>query len=373
MSATAGREGLSAAVGGPVRRLVRAGLRIPLFYKLLVANVGIVGSAVIGTARLVAVGGRVQAQGPSTMEWTTLVVAVGIASIVANAVLLRLALSPLRGIEQAARRVSEGKPVGGAPLSIFADRDAERVIRGFNAMLESLTQYRERLRELAARALHAQEAERERVAGELHDDTAQRITAVGFRLSAIQKRLGSGPLADELTGIRAELLDAAEGVQRTARGLRPPALDDLGLAAAIEGYAREMREECGFRVEVTRRGLEMALSPEAELAAYRIVQEAITNARRHADATGVRVVMRGAADFVLITVEDDGCGFDVTATGGPGAKGERLGLLGMQERASYVGAQVEIDSRVSRGTRVEILLPTESKVLAGPVLVSSRP
>lgn len=149
-------------------------------------------------------------------------------------------------------------------------------------------------------------------------------------------------------------MDTLEELRRVARGLRPPALDELGLVAAVEAHARELREQFGLRVEVVRPDAEPHLDPEAELAAYRIVQEALTNVRRHADAERVLVAFEASDSDLRILVEDDGRGFPPTDAVDDGEK--TLGLFGMKERASYVRGRLEIESAPGEGTRVILTL-----------------
>lgn len=140
-----------------------------------------------------------------------------------------------------------------------------------------------------------------------------------------------------------------------ARGLRPPALDMLGLAPAIESRARAIAEAGGLRLELAVQDQERLLSPEAELAVYRIVQESLSNVVRHAGAETVFVGMQRKDGVLEIVVRDDGRGFDLDYTLDDSGRG--LGLFGMQERASYIGGTVDIDTSPGRGTEVRVRVP----------------
>jgi signal transduction histidine kinase len=161
--------------------------------------------------------------------------------------------------------------------------------------------------------------------------------------------------ARELRGVTARAL---EEVRQLARGLRPIALDELGLAAALEQYAAEYARAQGIRVEVQVRGVEAGRLPAAvETALYRIVQEALTNAAKHAAAQTVSIVVRRHGPAVLAIVADDGCGFDVKATLGTSGSRAGLGLHGMQERAASLGGSVTIESTPGEGTTVYARIP----------------
>lgn len=344
----AGGSAAASTAGRGSRRGVRALLRFPLYYKILVANAVIV-VAVVGVA--------VAILHPNlTVEGGKLLALVGaglLASIGSNALILRLALSPLARLERTAERVQAGDLSARVEPSDLADAEMERVTTTFNTMLASGDHYRQRLREVAARALNAQEEERKRIARELHDGTAQTLAALRVRLR-IARSLEDGEARKQLLErISADLGEAAEELRRIAQGLRPPALDMLGLAPAIESYARGVGETAGVSVVLELQPVEGLLSPDAELALYRIVQEALSNVARHSGAATVRVWLEPGRLSVTARIEDDGRGFAVRAEMTNGG----LGLYGMQERAAYVGGSVEIESEPGRGARVRVTIP----------------
>ncbi|HEY8368005.1 MAG TPA: sensor histidine kinase [Thermodesulfobacteriota bacterium] len=337
--------------------LVRALLGLPLFYKLLVANAAVVIlGAVAGTA-LTAEFVRA-APGRSTFELVGLFALAGVVvSVLVNAVVLRLALAPLRHLERTAERVRRGELDARAPRSPLADATLEKLTATINDMLDALEAYRRRLGEIAARALHAQEEERKRIARELHDETAQALAALLIRLRLARR--ADDPAAREalLEEARREIAAAIEGIRRFARGLRPPALDELGLVPAIAAHARSLGDAAGLRVEVEADPVDGLLAPDAELALYRIVQEALSNVARHAGAREARVRVERAAGAVAAIVEDRGRGFRLDDAVGPEGRG--LGLFGMRERAAYVGGRVEIDSAPGAGTRIRVEVPVD--------------
>jgi two-component system, NarL family, sensor histidine kinase UhpB len=322
-------------------------LRIPLFYKILIANALIALAAMLVGSTL----------GAGAERWTMAVVGALVITVLVNALIVRLALSPVRGLEEVARSVQEGSLEARIPPSPLADRELERVIHTFNGMLDALAGYRQRLREVSARALQAEEEERKRVSRELHDETAQALAALRIRLHVALESPDAERRRAVLEEIREGITEALDGVRRMARGLRPPALDELGLVAAIEAHARTLEENLGIPVRVER-GSIPHLPPGLELGVYRIVQEALTNALRHAGATAISVKIHARDGALRAEVRDDGRGFDAGAV----VSGERggLGIGGMQERARYLGGEVEVDSTPGKGTRVVVLIPLDA-------------
>ncbi len=333
-------------------RLMKHLLRVPLFYKILVANAVIV--ALVALALVIAVHREL---GTDVVAGTILIVAlVGLLlSLLVNAVIVRFALLPLERLEQTAARVHAGIDDARALPTPLADRELARLIATFNDMLDRTAAQRRRLREVNIRALAAAEDERKRIARELHDGTAQTLAALRVRLRLAR----TSPDAEARNRILEEISDeigaAIDEVRRMARGLRPPALDMLGLAPAIESHARIMAEAGGLRLVLDVDAHERALASEAELAVYRIVQESLSNVVRHAGAETVRVALGRRGDMVEAVIEDDGSGFTLERTQSDSGRG--LGLFGMQERASYVGGVVDIDSQPGRGTRICVRVP----------------
>jgi two-component system, NarL family, sensor histidine kinase UhpB len=354
---------------GQAYRLVRLLARIPLFYKILLANVAIVVAGALIAPGVTAAFVRA-APGRSTLELVGLLVLGGIiVSVVVNAVLLRVALEPLNRLEATARRVQGGDLQARAPVSLLADPELERLIGAFNGMLDGIAGYRRRLRDVAARALNAAEDERRRIALELHDETSQILAALLLRLRVLRTVQDAHRRDVLIEELRQQLAAALDGTRRYAQGLRPPALDELGLGPAIESHARTVSEMTGLHVRVeAKAGRSKSLSPEGELALYRIVQEALSNVARHAGANHALVRVEWGADAVTATVEDDGRGFDVDSVLAVDDGG--LGLFGMYERADYIGGRVEIESEPGAGTRVRAIIPLR---LAAPSSAAASP
>ena len=338
-------------------------LRVPLFYKILVANAAIVLVFSLLATWLAVHLGSVGSRVPPIVA---VAVAGAVVSIAVNAVIIQLALDPLRQLKRTVNRVQEGDVDARVPSSPLADRDMEGLTRATNAMLDRLGEYRSRLRNVAASALNAAEEERRRISLELHDDASQRLAAILMRLR-LARGLEDAEAKDAvLEEVRRELAEAADGLRRYAQGLRPPALDELGLGPAIESHVRHLTTATASPVEVQLEGVGRLESPEAELALYRIVQEALTNALRHSGARKIRVRLERCDGAVVAAVSDDGVGFDVDTVLAHQDGEHGLGLFGMRERAEYVGGRVEIDSEEGQGTTVRAAVPAAGAAASLP-------
>jgi two-component system sensor histidine kinase UhpB len=347
-----GRPGGRARGGWALPRMV---LRVPLFYKILIANaVIVVLGAVVGTA---ATQRFDRSGGVSAPALVALLALGGVGvTVLVNALIVGLALKPLHLLEETAGRVQAGDLDARVPPSAVADRELERLMRTFNAMLDNLESYGQRLRDMAARALTAEEEERKRISRELHDDTAQTLAALLIRLRIARGTEDPAARDAQLEQFRVDIGEALERIRRFARGLRPPALDELGLVPALETHVRVLSESTPTPVRIEAEPVPAGLSRQAELALYRIAQEALSNAVRHADARQVLLRLRPEGDAIALTVSDDGAGFDVSAAR---AEGRGLGLFGMEERAFYVGGSVRIRSERGRGTEVDARVPVD--------------
>ena len=335
-------------------KLLGAVLGVPLFYKLLVANSLIV---ILGAVAGTAVTAEFVRASPdrSTLELVGWLAALGtLVSVGVNALIIWWALVPVEVLERTANAVRAGDLDARAPISPLADRDFRRLTTTFNAMLDRSREHRARLRRLASETTRATEGERKRIALELHDGTAQDLAALLIHVRVLADSQDADQRRSQLVALREQLARTLEGVRRTAHALRPEALEELGLAAALQRHARSLESECDARVHVWGPPNDVRLSRDAELAAYRIVQEAMTNAARHAEASRIGVRAVRERDDLVITVEDDGRGFDVEEAM---SSRERLGLFGMGERAAFFDGEVEIRSRRGSGTTVRVTMP----------------
>jgi two-component system sensor histidine kinase UhpB len=276
----------------------------------------------------------------------------GLAVMVAlNVVLLRRVLAPLFTLTEVMSSVDADNPgrrlVGAEPRS----SEGRALADAFNSMLDRLEHARH---DAARRALAAQEAERLRVAQELHDEIGQTLTAV--MIEAERAAVADHSDAAETLRRVAEAVHESLGeLRRIARELRPEALDDLGLINALIALCSRVDLQGNLRV---RRKLQAGLPPlsgETELVIYRVAQESITNALRHAEATTATVTLTADAQTVTLGVNDDGKGMPHRLPS------TTAGIAGMRERALLVGGHLAIESRPNHGTEVRLMLPVEGE------------
>jgi PAS domain S-box-containing protein len=205
--------------------------------------------------------------------------------------------------------------------------------------------------ELLARLVFAQEDERRRIAREMHDRFGEQLTALGRRIGLLKQACGDrAELRGQVDALEAVAEQLDRDVDHLVWEIRPTALDDLGLRAALANYVQDWSQRVSISAELHTSGLlDDRLASEAETTLYRIAQEALTNVAKHARAEHVDVILERRADHVLLIIEDDGVGFE---QGDPRATGQGFGLLGMQERAALVGATLQIESAVGSGTTI---------------------
>jgi two-component system sensor histidine kinase UhpB len=299
--------------------------RLPLLWRVFAINATLL---VIATLLLALTPVTIHAS-LALVEGVDLVVALAV-MLAANLVLLRHAFAPLDRLVQRMQTVDLLRP--GQRLVEHGGVEVTELVRAFNQMLERLEAER---RESGRRALHAQEAERRRIASGLHDEVGQVLTGVLLRVD------------DEET--KQAVRQALNEVRRIARELRPQMLEQLGLVSALTELARRFAESSGIRVERRLSTDLPPLSDDAELAVYRVAQESLTNVARHAGATQVELALTPGVGSVVLSVTDDGRGMSEAAS----ANGHG-GLRGMRERALLVGGALAV--KPARGGGVEVRL-----------------
>jgi len=245
------------------------------------------------------------------------------------------------------------EPVGEAiGIAVGNARNARR--------LDELNTIREQLLE---KLISAQEAERRRIARELHDEASQSLVALVLNLETIADTVPKQyrAIREKLSALQAQAAQTLHGVRNLALELRPSALDDLGLPAAIDWYAKDFLKKRGLTVEVSVDYTSQQLSLHSETSLFRIIQEALNNVVQHTEATHVEVLLSSSRDMVRLQVKDNGRGFNVAKVMKNPSGRQSLGLHGMVERASLLGGTLEIESEPGQGTQitVEILLERE--------------
>ncbi len=261
---------------------------------------------------------------------------------------------PINTLARAAGAVAAG--AYGAVAVTRGPREIEQLADAFNTMIttraaaeQQMASGKRDLKALSDRLLVVQEQERTRIAREIHDDLGQLLTALKMDVLGILQGTQNSPVRERIV----ETLDSIVGaVQRISAELRPSILDDLGLIAAVESEARLFEERTAIECELSLPE-HLDLDPNLAVAIYRIIQEALTNVARHSNATRVELRMRRRANQLLIDIRDDGIGITPEEI----SDSTSLGLIGIRERASIIGGNVQIEGIPGRGTIVAVSVP----------------
>lgn len=314
-----------------------------LFVQVLTLNTVLVCVAV-GLAFALAARGS-----PGAVAVVAIALAAGAISLLANLVVLRRRFTPLERLIEEMEKVDLSRPGPVLPRSIDGVGEIEEVERIELAFLRMMRRLEAERRRAGSAALRAQEEERARVARDLHDEVNQSLTGVLLRLEAVREA-APPELEPELAATKALANQAMRELLSLARQLRPTALDDLGLVAAIAGQVEQISQS-EVEAELIEQGNFSDLGSDVQLVVYRVAQEALSNAVRHSGAERIDVTLRRSERGVELEVADDGRGFAFEES-------ERgLGIAGMRERALLIGAELTIESRPDRGTTVRLVVP----------------
>jgi two-component system sensor histidine kinase UhpB len=306
-------------------------------------------NAVLITATVLAasVAARLQVNSADGQRQTLVLVAAILATVLVNGVVLRRRFEPLERLISTMERVDLSEP---GVRAAVAQADSEEVLRLHQAFNRMLGRLEEERRHSSDAVLRAQEAERARLARDLHDEANQSLTGVLLRLRAIEH--------DAPASLRSDLRETADAAAHAmdellslARELRPAALDDHGLEAALRTRVSGFTQQTGVAATLDVTVDLGDLGADKQLVIYRVVQEALNNVTRHAEAHEVRVEVTSHGAGPILRVTDDGGGFDTNKPAGGG-----LGITGMRERARLAGGRLSIRSTAGRGTVVELSL-----------------
>ncbi len=231
-------------------------------------------------------------------------------------------------------------------------------------MLDSLKKQQLQVEQLLTKAIHAQEEERQRISVDLHDGVAQWLAGASYRAQTVDALL-SGNDNDEARGelatVESTIDKSLKELRRVLTGLRPPALDELGLKHALRQSLEELKAD-GLDCRFSEVGTPVRLPSSMEITVYRAVQEALTNIRKHANATKVNVRLQFQTDKLLVEVRDNGRGFDLSQTLDSAISVGHIGLLGMKQRAEMLGGDIKIRTDEGTGTSIILSLPIQSQV-----------
>jgi two-component system sensor histidine kinase UhpB len=327
--------------------------RLSLFQRIVIGNAGIIVlGAVIGT--LVT---RHLAQQAADWWLIVLFAAGGITlSLLINFWIVSVALKPLGDLGRLAKRLKSGAPT--VELK-NPDPYTSRMAETLRSLFLQLEERNRELQALSERAINAQEDERRAIAQSLHDDTGQALSMLIIHLDRIDERIqpDQKELKKKVADARELASNSLTELRRILSGLRPAILDDLGLVPAIRWYARTTLEGVGVNVVVKAPSIPLSLSPAIKTTLFRIVQEAVNNVVRHADARSVTIVLGLNGGIVQLRVEDDGRGFNPGNASRDAVELQKLGLLGIRERAELLGGEVQIESAPEKGTRLQVSIP----------------
>jgi two-component system sensor histidine kinase UhpB len=312
---------------------------LPLFWRIFAVNAIVLVLAFAGLALA-----PVTVSAPVAASELAVLAAGLVCLLAVDLMLLRHALSPLDALADTMRRHDPLAP--GARADVPGDPDLASLANAFNDMLDRLESER---RESARQALMLQEAERLRIARELHDEVGQTLTGVMLQVEGLAGAIPE-ELRDQLDVLRETARHGTEEVRRIARRLRPEALEELGLHSAMAALATGFEQQARIRID---RRIETGprLSREQELVVYRVAQEALTNVARHAEATRVDLGLQCDHGRTILTVRDNGRGMS------PESLRSSNGIRGMRERAMLIGANLTIQSRPGQGTQVRLTVP----------------
>jgi signal transduction histidine kinase len=328
------------------RRWLRTLLSMPLLKKLVAADL-IINAIALWIVR--------QAPQGSSAEIMigSLLVTMGL-----NAGLVYWALLPLRTLETTTLLVSQGDLGARFEVPLLADRNIARIGTTLNALLDRLTADQRRLRHLASQVISAGDRERAHIARELHDSTAQSLSALEMILAAALREPVAGASAERLRLMHEIATQALGEVRTLSHNVHPRVLDDLGLVAAVEYLARRTREQTQLPIWISSDEQAPIPAPVASVL-YRVAQAAVSNAVRHARAGALHITVGSDRSGATLTVSDDGTGFDVAAAE---ASRAGMGLFIMRERLGLVGGTLAVSSAPGTGTTVQatVPLPAES-------------
>jgi len=308
---------------------------VPLFWRLFAPN-----AAVLTAACVVLIIQPANGRIPTLAGGLAIMLAV-------NMVLMRRAAEPLARLTSLMRDVDPLRPGQRIP-PVGPRSEVTLVTSGFNDMLDRIERER---RESARREIAAQESDRRLVAAELHDQVGQTLTGMVFALGRLSER-APDDLRAEIAQLRDVAAETIEEVRRLAARLRPEVLDTLGLVAALTNLCERFAQQTALRVVPEFESSLPTLSAEAQLVVYRVAQESLTNAARHAEARRVAVRLRRSDGGVVLSVADDGRGLAAGAREGGGVRG-------MRERALLIGAMLDVERSAGGGVEIRLHVPAE--------------
>lgn len=286
-----------------------------------------------------------------------LLIGVGLVTVIVSWGVQRV-IRPIAELAARSRLVAAGD-YAAAQVRPSAIRELRDLGSAFNEMVEQIARYQAGLRQYVAAITRTQEEERKRIARELHDDTVQSLIAIGQRVELARETVPEDPeeAREQLHDLRKMVTTTIDSVRQFSRDLRPTVLEDLGLVPALQYLVNELSQQDTIDVALNAEGTTEGLPPDMEVTIYRIVQEALTNVRKHARASRAQVHAQFLPSQIIITIQDNGSGFTLPEETAELVDIGSLGLMGLKERAQLFGGQMVITSQVGQGTTVQVVLP----------------
>jgi two-component system sensor histidine kinase UhpB len=271
-----------------------------------------------------------------------------------------LVISKVEQFVEAARRFGQGDLT--RKITFRADDELQRLAESFNRMAGELKKKMKQEKKYISQIIDAQENERRRISRELHDELGQALTAIKYNLEMIERNLPENLSEGKERLKEAETLSTQilGQLRQLSHDLRPPMLDDLGLLPTLRWYIENYGKRWNIKTHYEATGFRGKLNPELETALYRVIQEALNNVAKHASADDVHIHLSCTDFAVMLTVTDNGIGFDPRKVLGSNIQKREVGIKGMQERVFSLGGRIDIRSRPGGGTRITIEIPLTS-------------
>ena len=243
-------------------------------------------------------------------------------------------------------------------VTVVRENDLPKTIRGFSIDMTENKQTEATLTDMSGRLISAQEDERRRVARELHDDLNQRMALLSIELEQLGQMKEPFDLHSRLDDLQNQAQEISADIHRISYKLHPSKLDHLGLATAVKSLCQELSTKCSIEIDFQQSGFPATLPQDITLCVFRIAQEALGNCLKHSGASRARVKLESTGKEILLSVSDDGCGFDTESA----AMTKGLGFTSMRERLRIVGGEIRIHSQAMQGTLIEVAVPMANEV-----------
>ncbi|MEW6376963.1 MAG: sensor histidine kinase [Thermodesulfobacteriota bacterium] len=286
-----------------------------------------------------------------------LLFAIGISTLVIGIALNQLVVKKLQHFVEAASFLGRGDFK--RTITFKSDDEIKRLADSFNLMAKKLMEKMRLERKYLSRIIDTQENERRRISRELHDEIGQALTAIKFNLDMIDKNLppGSTMIQGRLGEAKSLSNQVITAMRQLSMDLRPTMLDDLGLIPTLRWYTQNFSNRVNIDSHFEAIGFEEKLPPQIETAFYRIIQEALNNIAKHAEASRVEISLEQRDSMICASITDNGKGFDMNKVLHPESPERGFGIIGMQERVSLLGGHIDIKSKPGLGTQIHIEIP----------------